>query len=301
MLYDVNIINKINYMKKILFLSLFVGFFTLSFKAIAFTPFVEITSPNNSNIALDSGQKIEIRWDSNVAINTMVDVYISNGTNKGPVLRGTNSGNLIYNPGVLPAGSNYKAYVSIVSESPIADSSDVPFTIRGIIQNETENLNKNNYGEDNQNNNIVEDGNNNEGITNSHRNNIENVLKVLEKVAKTDKGASEKAREITQEENYSKDIMVEAIKKEENRSNLKTFFLGSDYKNLGVIRNQIVRYNTSLDKLIKVSEEVQDLDLKNELNTQSEIIKLEITQLENFVNENESKFSLLGWFVKMFR
>ncbi len=117
-------------MKKLL-IGLFVfSFLVIGTRVYALDQFVTVTSPNDTNIALDQGQKIEIRWDSNVAINAMVDVYISDGTHKGPVVRGSNSGNLIYNPGILPAGSNYKAYVSIVSETPIGGYSDVPFIIR---------------------------------------------------------------------------------------------------------------------------------------------------------------------------
>lgn len=146
----------------------------------------------------------------------------------------------------------------------------------------------------------ADDSNDDENVSGSHRNNIENVIKVLERVAEKEKKISEKAKEIAKEKNESKDIIVDAVKKEENRSKFKTFLLGSDYKNLGVIRSEIVKANNSLEKLIKISDEVVDPTVKEELTAQSDIIKAELTKLENFVNVNESKFSLLGWFVKMF-
>ncbi len=107
-----------------------------------FTPSITVTSPNDTHIAIDPGQKIEIRWDTNVSGNALVDVYISDSTHKGPVVRGNNTGNLIYAPGNnLPAGSNYKAYVSLVSEVPVKDSSEFPFTIRGIKNDKSEDVN----------------------------------------------------------------------------------------------------------------------------------------------------------------
>jgi hypothetical protein len=107
-----------------------------------FTPSITVTSPNDTHIAIDPGQKIEIRWDTNVSGNALVDVYVSDGTHKGHVVRGNNSGSLIYTPASnLPAGSNYKAYVSLVSEIPTKDSSEFPFTIRPVKNNEAEDKN----------------------------------------------------------------------------------------------------------------------------------------------------------------
>lgn len=107
-----------------------------------FTPSITVTSPNDTHIAIDPGQKIEVRWNTNVSSNALVDVYISDGTHKGSVVRGNNTGSLVYASGNLPAGSNYKAYVSLVSEVPTKDSSEFPFTIRAVKNDKVEDVKK---------------------------------------------------------------------------------------------------------------------------------------------------------------
>jgi hypothetical protein len=113
----------------------YIGDRKMSYKCVIgdFVPSITVTSPNNGFEAIESGQKIEIRWDSNVAINALVDVYVSDGIHKGAVVRGNNNGalGLIYtlDSSLIP-GSNYRAYVSLVSENPVIDSSDNPFTIK---------------------------------------------------------------------------------------------------------------------------------------------------------------------------
>lgn len=94
-----------------------------------------VISPNNGFESIESGQKVEIRWDSSVTINALVDVYVSDGVRKGEVVRTNNTGSLIYtlSSNLIP-GSNYKAYVSLVSETPVSDSSDNPFTIKATAE-----------------------------------------------------------------------------------------------------------------------------------------------------------------------
>ena len=121
-------------MKKYIMTLIAFSFFMVAFQATADTPSINVTSPNDTHIAIDSGQKIEIRWDTNVSANALVDVYISDGTHQGPTTRGKNIGSLVYIPGNnLPAGVNYKACVSLVSENPISDCSDNLFTIKATI------------------------------------------------------------------------------------------------------------------------------------------------------------------------
>lgn len=103
-----------------------------------FAPLVSVISPNNGGESVEVGGKIEIRWESNLAINLMTDVYISDGIHKGGTVRGTNNGalGLIYTlDSNLVPGSNYRACVSIVSETPIGDCSDNPFTIKSSTTN----------------------------------------------------------------------------------------------------------------------------------------------------------------------
>lgn len=110
----------------------------IKIKALAqeLIPSITVISPNSGFEAVESGQKVEIRWDSNVSINALVDVWVSDGIHKGEVVRTNNNGplGLIYTlDSSLAPGSNYKAYVSLVAENPVEDSSDNPFTIKAPV------------------------------------------------------------------------------------------------------------------------------------------------------------------------
>lgn len=101
---------------------------------VAVTPKITVLSPNSGREAIESGNKVEIRWSSNISINSLVDVYVTDGTHRGKKVRTYNKGDsgLIYtlDSSLIP-GSNYKACISLVAEDVAAsDCSDYPFKIK---------------------------------------------------------------------------------------------------------------------------------------------------------------------------
>ena len=241
-----------------------------------FTPTIKITSPNDTHIALDPGQGIEIRWDTNVSANALVDVYISDGTNKGSVLRGNNIGNIIYKPGILPAGSNYKAYVSLVSEVPTSSSSEFPFTIRKVAVHE-------------------------QFKGNEYVDSVEAISQNLLNVAKKEKGeVSDKLKTISDEQNNSKENVANTINKIQNRSKVKTFLIGSDYKNIGQVRSEIVKTDNQIDQLNGLLEKTTNVDNKKVLEGQIQTLEEQQQKVNDVLATNENKFSLFGWFLKLF-
>lgn len=122
----------------------------------------------------------------------------------------------------------------------------------------------------------------------------------LEKISKDHSVISEKVKEVTKETDDSKEKIFEATKKVEERGGFKTFLIGSDYKNIGVIRSELARARNTLEKLQKISDGINDTTIKADLAEQSKAIQSEIDTIEGFVNKNESRFSLFGWFVKLF-
>ena len=111
----------------------------------------------------------------------------------------------------------------------------------------------------------------------------------------------EQTNEIIKEIDNSKYRILEATKKTEDRGTFKTFLIGSDYKNLGVIQSELEKSKEIAVELIKVADSTTDFAIKEELKMKSEAITIEASNLENFVKERESKFSLFGWFIKLFQ
>ena len=113
-------------------------------------------------------------------------------------------------------------------------------------------------------------------------------------------GIGEKVREIAQEQSSSSDKVSNAINEVNNRSSFKTFLIGSDYKNLGMLRSEIAsttnnlrQLNSELDAIATSSDKVAIMD-------QIQSLQAEQAKLSDFVNNNENRFSLFGWFVKLF-
>jgi hypothetical protein len=143
---------------------------------------------------------------------------------------------------------------------------------------------------------------NNRGRINAevHRSAVANFVQSLLSVADREGGIGQQVRVIAQEQNDSKEITTEAIDKVEKRSKIKTFLLGTDYKNLGVLRSEMVKTRNHIDQLNRLVSQTEDEQNKTELQTQIQNLEKEETDINNFINQNEEQFSLFGWAVKLF-
>lgn len=134
-----------------------------------------------------------------------------------------------------------------------------------------------------------------------HRSTVANFIQGLLKVASTtDSGIGQQVRIIAQQQNQSASTTIQAIEKVQTRNKVKTFFFGSDYKNLGALRSETVQTRNRLEQLNSLMENVQNEGDKTELQNQIQALEQEQTKIESFIKTQESKFSLFGWLVKLF-
>lgn len=138
-------------------------------------------------------------------------------------------------------------------------------------------------------------------MSQEHRSAVSEVVKELKNIAGKNGGIGQEVSQIAQEQNESGNRAADAIEAVENRSGLKTFFLGTDYKNLGDLRSEIVTSENHIDRLTKAKERTDDPAIKADLTAQINALNLELSKARTFIQQNESKFSLLGWFVKLFQ
>lgn len=138
-------------------------------------------------------------------------------------------------------------------------------------------------------------------IGEEHRSDVANFVKTLLKVADKNEGIGEKIRVIAREQASSTDKVVEAINTIEKRSNFKTFLIGTDYKNIGKIRSEIVQTRNKIDELnrdlAKLATSTDKTSVENEIKS----LETSQTKVEDFIKKNENRFSLFGWFVKLFQ
>ncbi|OGZ18718.1 MAG: hypothetical protein A2175_00315 [Candidatus Nealsonbacteria bacterium RBG_13_42_11] len=133
-----------------------------------------------------------------------------------------------------------------------------------------------------------------------HRSVVAGFVQSLLQVADREGGIGEQVRTIAQQQNQSASTTIQAMEKVQTRSRVKTFFFGSDYKNLGSLRSEMVQTENRLEQLNVVMENVQNEGDKTEIQSQIQTLEQEQIKIENFIKAQEGKFSLFGWLVKLF-
>lgn len=134
------------------------------------------------------------------------------------------------------------------------------------------------------------------------RSSVANFVQSLLRVAEREPGGiGEQVRVIAQEQNESNETATEAVTEVQTRGKIRTLLFGSDYKNLGVLRKEVVQTRNRLQQLDRLIESMTSDEDKTEVQVQIQALSEQQTILENFVEEQESKMSLFGWLVKMFQ
>lgn len=134
----------------------------------------------------------------------------------------------------------------------------------------------------------------------SHRSVVANFVHSLLQVADREEGIGEQVRVVARLQNQSATTTIAVMEKVQTRSEIKTFLIGSDYKNLGALRSEVVQTRNRLEQLNRLMENAEDQADKIEIQNQSQVLEQEQTRIENFIKAQESKFSLFGWLIKLF-
>ena len=133
-----------------------------------------------------------------------------------------------------------------------------------------------------------------------HRSAVATFVASLLSSADRDGGIGDEVRAVAQSQNDSASTTVEAMTQIEGRSKIKTFFLGSDWKNLGTLRSQTVKGSADITRLESARDNTSDATIRANLSVQIDALKAEQAKIQTFVDTHASSFSLFGWFTKLF-
>jgi len=134
-----------------------------------------------------------------------------------------------------------------------------------------------------------------------HRSTVANFVQTLLNVADREKGGiGEQVKAIAQEQGQNKEETADQIESIQKRNKVKTFLIGTNYKNIGALRSEMVQVRNRIEKLTRLMEQAENQEDKTVLQEQIQIMQQEATNIDAFFKTNESKFSLFGWFVKLF-
>ena len=134
-----------------------------------------------------------------------------------------------------------------------------------------------------------------------HRSTVATFVQSLLAVADREGGIGQEVKVIAEQQNDTKDRASDLINAVENRNKVKAFFIGTSYKNLGELRSQMIQTRNQIDQLKRLADKAENEGDKVELQSQIQVLEQEQTNINNFITSNESKFSLFGWAVKLFR
>jgi len=134
-----------------------------------------------------------------------------------------------------------------------------------------------------------------------HRSAVANFVQTLLNAADREQGGiGEQVRVIAQQQNDSEATTSQAMDKVQTRNKIKTFLIGSDYKNLGKLRSETVQTRNRIEQLNRLMENTQNATDTAEIQSQIQTLEQEQTKIENFIKAQEGKFSLFGWLLKLF-
>jgi len=156
-----------------------------------------------------------------------------------------------------------------------------------------------------------EDATSSQGQLNAiaHRSVVANFVQNLLKTASgTEGGIGQQVRVIAQQQNDSDTTTTAAITKINNRGKIKIFLIGSDYRNLGALRSEMVHTRNRISQLTRLIQNATGTSATGTATTtatttiqaQIQALEQEQTRIENFIKAQEGKFSLFGWLLKLF-
>ncbi len=121
------------------------------------------------------------------------------------------------------------------------------------------------------------------------------ISKDLKDIADKEPELKNKLVKLADDLEENQEEVADSVKKFENKNKVKTFFAGTDYKNLGQLRSSMVQNGNQIRQLTQLIEQTEDEEIKTALQDQLMTMSQEREEINNFIKEEESTFSLFGW------
>lgn len=100
----------------------------------------------------------------------------------------------------------------------------------------------------------------------------------------------------TEKANFSIESIENAITTVKNQNLVRTFLIGN---NLGVLKFQLAQIKDQALFLNKLAAETDDESIQAKISAQLTVLNDERKKVEGFIHDQESRVSLLGWFVNL--
>lgn len=122
----------------------------------------------------------------------------------------------------------------------------------------------------------------------------ESEVVVLLEENTVDKENIKKLENITKRQTDSIEKSDQAMRTIEGRARGRTFLLGNS---LGALKFRMVQMGDQVYALKTLIPKIEDPTIKDQINSQIDILEQEQKKVEKFILKKDDKFSLLGWLV----
>ncbi len=141
---------------------------------------------------------------------------------------------------------------------------------------------------------------NRDDLAKEYKNTVAQFVHSLSDLADKEGGIGQQVKVVAQAQNDSQTEVDSAITAVDDRSGFLKFLIGPNYGQLNNIKTEISANENRIQVLTRLMGQIQDANAKTVLQDQVNNLQQQNTQLQNFVNTNESKASIFGWLVRLF-
>lgn len=136
--------------------------------------------------------------------------------------------------------------------------------------------------------------------SNGYRSDVANFARELKEVAGKDRNIGQEISQIAKEQEEGVDEVEEAKESVEEKGRFRVFLIGTDYKNIGVLRSKLVTAENHIERLTRAMEKATNPAVKAEVEQQISELQNIKAEVETFIKDHESQLSILGWLVRLF-
>ena len=133
-----------------------------------------------------------------------------------------------------------------------------------------------------------------------HERVMNKVNKKLEKLSREIPGLGDEIREIARNEASSTEDRVAAIHEIQQQSFISRIIFGADRSKLNSLSDELKTTQASIDRLNLAKSQIASSTLQAQIDVQIKSLETARASAESFIKNNESSFSIFGFFSKIF-
>lgn len=134
----------------------------------------------------------------------------------------------------------------------------------------------------------------------THRSAVASFVQSLRATAERDTGIGAEVSAVAQSQETSGTATADAMARIEKRSGVMNFLFGTDWKTIGSLRSEIAKAESDRARLEAALDNATDASVRADLEAAIDSLDTRRNEIALFVAEHESKFSLFGWFFRLF-